>query len=137
MVEKEINLNQGIKEVHYTTDTSGRVSGWDYVILNDGTQVGKKVTAKHFVNMFKQKLRIIVAGEIITPEEYYRFSTSKATPHSLEQHLKTVEAKARVGAMGMGKLSGRQKVAIGVILILIFGMVIGVIMLKGAGILNF
>ena len=137
MADKEVDLDQSIKEINFTTDTGGRVSGWDYVTLDDGTQVGRKVAAKQFINMFKQKLQIIVAGEIITPEEYYRFSTSKATPHSLEQHLKTVEAKARVGALGMGQLSGRQKVAIGVVIIVIFALVIGVIMLKGAGILNF
>ena len=112
----------------------------DVITNEDGTvaqvvlQDGNKFTFKQFIELFKQHLRTIVAGEVITWDDEWRYQR-QIDPKTMEQYLDIVEAEGLV-ANSKFNLTRAQKISIGVIIILVFVGVFALIALKNAGLLG-
>lgn len=114
--------NDQIKQIY--TDSDGKVNR---VILNDGNNY----YLKDFIDLFKSKLKTIVAGEVITWDDEWRYQR-QIDPKTMEQYLDVVEAEGLV-SQSKFQLSSRAKISLGVIIILFFVAIIGLVMLKNAG----
>jgi len=111
-----------IKDV--VTDTEGRVIS---VTLVDNN----KFEFKDFIQLFKSKLKTIVAGEVISWDDEWRYQR-QIDPKTMEQYLDVVEAEGLV-ANSRFQLSSRAKISIGVIIVIMFVFFIGMVMLRNAG----
>jgi hypothetical protein len=93
-----------------TTDANNRVLE---VLLNDGN----KFLFDDFKELFKSKLRTLVAGEIVTWDEEQRYQAQGAvTAKTIEEHLKVVEAEGLITA---AKLRDKRKTKMGAGIIVI------------------
>lgn len=114
MSDNEMKDTDKIKNI--ITDDNGRVLS---VELKDG----EKFSFKEFMDLFKNKLQTIVAGEIISWDDEWRYQR-QIDPKTMEQYLDVVEAEGLVANTKYNLTQG-QKVSIGVIIILIFAMAVG------------
>lgn len=108
------------------TDSNGRVLT---VKLKDNNSF----SFKDFIQLFKSKLSTIVAGEVISWDDEWRYQR-QIDPKTMEQYLDVVEAEGLV-AQSKFQLSSRAKISIGVIIIVFFVAIIGLVMLKNSGLL--
>lgn len=94
---------------------------------------GNSFTFKDFMDIFKSKLKTIVAGEVISWDDEWRYQR-QIDPKTMEQYLDVVEAEGLV-ANSKFALTRGQKISIGVIIIIIFTLVMAAIMLKNTGLI--
>lgn len=113
-----------IKEV--VTSSDGRVLS---IIMNDKN----KLEFKDFIQLFKLKLKTIVAGEVISWDDEWRYQR-QIDPKTMEQYLDVVEAEGLV-SQSRFQLSGRAKISIAAVIILFFVAIIGLVILKNSGML--
>ena len=111
-----------IKEI--ITDQQGRVLT---VELKDGN----KFDFKDFQQLFKSKLETTVAGEVISWDDEWRYQ-KQIDPKTMEQYLDVVEAEGLV-SQSKFQLSSRAKISIGVIIVIFFVFIMGMIMLRNSG----
>ena len=121
----ELSKNDMIQDV--ITNDDGTVAK---VTLKDGNSF----TFKDFIELFKQQLYTIIAGEVITWDDEWRYQR-QIDPKTMEQYLDIVEAEGLV-ANSKFNLTRSQKISIGVIIILVFVGVFALIALKNAGLLG-
>jgi len=95
---------------------------------------GESFTFEEFLDLFKQRLRTIIAGEVISWDDYWRYQ-KQISPKAMEVHLDVVEAEASTSALKMPTLSRGQKIAIGTIIILFFVGILGLAFLRSMGFL--
>ena len=92
--------------------------------MKNGLVVSFRLVREVFLNC----LRFNIAGETLTPY-YYREYQKKITPQTFATHLQNVEAQARVDQMKLMNLTGRQKIAIGAIVIIVIFVLFAFIIL--------
>ena len=95
---------------------------------------GESFTFNEFIDLFKKHLKTIVAGEVVSWDDYWRYQ-KQISPKAMEVHLDVVEAEARTSALKMPTLSRGQKIAIGTIILLFFMGIIGLAMMRSMGLL--
>jgi len=121
---QDIIEDDKIKKV--VTDNNGRV-------LNVELMDGNSFNFKDFIELFKLKLSTIVAGEVITWDDEWRYQR-QIDPKTMEQYLDVVEAEGLV-SQSRFQLSSRAKISIGVIIVLFFVAIIGLVILKNSGLI--
>ena len=123
-MKEDIKLTEQDKIQNVKTDTDGKVVE---VTMVDGN----KFTFQDFIELFKLKLRTIVAGEVISWDDEWRYQR-QIDPKTMESYLDIVEAEGLV-ANAKFQLTRGQKIGVGVILIIFFALVFGLIFMKNAG----
>lgn len=123
--QKEQNSN--VKEFD-VDDKTGKI---ETVLLKDGT----KFTFSQFVNLFKKKLQTIIAGEVISFDDYWSYD-QHISSEGMEKHLEVVEAEGLISSLKMPKLTKGQLISIGAIVILVFVALIAAMFLKSMGMLG-
>jgi len=101
-------------------------------ITNVSLENGDSFTFSEFIETFKNKLQTIVAGEVITWDDYWRYQ-KQISPKAMETHLEVVEAEAQVSNLKLPKLSKGQALAIGTVVLLFFVALIGIAFAKSLG----
>ena len=114
------------KITNVTTDVDGKVLK---VELKDGNEF----TFNEFIDLFKSKLQTIVAGEVISWDDEWRYQR-QIDPKTMESYLDIVEAEGLV-ANAKFQLTRGQKIGVGAIIIIFFAMVFGLILLKNTGLI--
>ena len=123
-MKEDIKLTEQDKIENVETDTDGKVVE---VTMVDGN----KFTFQDFIELFKLKLQTIVAGEVISWDDEWRYQR-QIDPKTMESYLDIVEAEGLV-ANAKFQLTRGQKIGVGVILIIFFALVFGLIFMKNAG----
>ena len=123
-MKEDIKLTEQDKIQNVKTDTDGKVVE---VTMIDGN----KFTFQDFIELFKLKLQTIVAGEVISWDDEWRYQR-QIDPKTMESYLDIVEAEGLV-ANAKFQLTRGQKIGVGVILIIFFALVFGLILMKNAG----
>lgn len=124
LVTKMGDLKEEDKIKSVKVDENGKVLE---VTLEDNTTF----SFEDFAELFKQNLRTIVAGEVISWDDEWRYQR-QIDPKTMEQYLDVVEAEGLV-ANSKFNLTRGQKLSLGVMIIIIFVLVIAAIMLKNSG----
>lgn len=124
LVTKMGDLKEDDKIKSVKVDENGKVLE---VTLEDNTTF----SFEDFAELFKQNLRTIVAGEVISWDDEWRYQR-QIDPKTMEQYLDVVEAEGLV-ANSKFNLTRGQKLSLGVMIIIIFVLVIAAIMLKNSG----
>jgi len=81
------------------TNETGKIES---VIFDDGG----KLSLIDFIELFKMNLRTIVAGEIVTWEDHWRF-TKQTDAKSFETYLQNVEAEGIMKGSKMSRTPGK------------------------------
>jgi len=125
--EQEFTKNKYPEILRTHQDSDGRV-------ISIELAGGKSFTFSEFMDLFKKRLRTIVAGEVISWDDYWRYQ-KQISPKAMEVHLDVVEAEARTSALKMPTLSRGQKIAIGTIILLFFMGILGLAFMRSMGLL--
>jgi hypothetical protein len=112
-----------IKEVY--TDKDGRV---ETIIFKDGN----KLLFKDFIDLMKMYLRTIVAGEVISWDDVWRFQRL-TDARGIEGYLDNVEQEGILKGSRF-QLTRSQKMSIGVMIILV--LIIGLVFVMVASVLG-
>ena len=97
-----------IKTVH--TDKDGRV---ETVVFTDGNTLG----FGDFITLFKQHLRTIIAGEVVSFDDLWRFNT-QADPKGMENMLVNAEMEGEMKGSRFTLTRG-QKMGLGALIIIL------------------
>lgn len=124
MKGNDIKLTAKDKIKNVTTDTDGRV-------LKIKMEDNNEFFFEDFIELFKAKLQTIVAGEVISWDDEWRYQR-QIDPKTMESYLDIVEAEGLV-ANAKFQLTRGQKIGIGAVLLIFFALVFGLIFLKNAG----
>lgn len=109
-------------------DQTGKIKT---VFLKDG----KSFTFGEFLTLFKTRLRTIIAGEVITWDDYWRYD-SHISSEGMEKHLDVVEAEGLISSLKLPKLTKGQLITVGTIILLVFVALIAAMFLKSMGMLG-
>jgi hypothetical protein len=90
---------------------------------------GDTITFDKFIEKFKDKLQTIVAGEVISWDDYWRYQ-QQISPKGMEVHLEVVEAQAQVAALKIPKLTKGQAIAIGTVILVFFMGILGLAFMR-------
>ena len=116
------------KIVKVITDNDGNI---DEVYLKDGN----KFTFAEFIELFKTKLKTLVAGEVVTWDEEQRYQAQGAvTSKTIEEHLKVVEAEGLITAVKL-RDKRRTKIGIGLIFMVIIIFIALLVVFKMLGLM--
>ena len=122
-----VNDEESFDEIErIEVDNDNRVTK---VFLKDKTEFA----FKDFIDVFKSKLNTIVAGEIISWDDEWRYQR-QIDPKTMEQYLDVVEAEGLV-ANSKFNLTRGQKISLGIIIVIVFVLVMAAIMLKNSGLI--
>jgi hypothetical protein len=114
------------------TIITGEKGQVENIIFEDNT----KLSLKDFIELFKMNLRTIVAGEIVSWEDHWRF-TKQTDAKSFEMYLQNVEAEGILKGSKMS-LNRQQKTNLLIWLIVIGVAIMAIVFLyillsKGGG----
>ena len=108
MVENLDKEHDSIKTVH--TDKDGRV---ETVVFNDGNTLG----FGDFITLFKQHLRTIIAGEVVSWDDVWRFH-NQTDAKGMEDFLANVEMEGEMKGSRF-TLTRNQKMGLGALIIIL------------------
>jgi hypothetical protein len=114
------------------TIITGEKGQVENIIFEDNT----KLSLKDFIELFKMNLRTIVAGEVVSWEDHWRF-TKQTDAKSFEMYLQNVEAEGILKGSKMS-LNRQQKTNLLIWLIVIGVAIMAIVFLyillsKGGG----
>lgn len=112
-----------IKEVH--TDADGRVES---IIFSDGNSI----LFKDFIELFKQYLRVFIAGEVVSFDDVWRFQR-QTDARGMEQYLDNVEQEGILKGSRF-QLTRSQKMSLGAMIIIL--MIIGLVFVMLASVVK-
>jgi hypothetical protein len=105
-------------------DPAGRV---EKIVFNDGNSL----EFKDFIDVFKSNLRTVMAGEIISWDDVWRFQ-KMTDARAMEEYLDNVEQEGILKGSRF-QLSRPQKIGLGVVIIIVFIMIFALFALKQLG----
>lgn len=115
-----LNEKDKIKAVNITDE--GKVAN---ITLDDDT----KFSFDEFVELFKIHLKTLFAGEIVSWDDYARF-TNQISPRTFAEHLNVAESEGITSSLKLNWTPGK-KISIVVIAILAIIGVVVLVVLKG------
>ena len=122
-MEKLDSKNDSIQTVY--TDKDGCVES---VIFTDG----KSLMFKDFVELFKKYIRVLIAGEIISFDDVWRFQR-QTDARGMEQYLDNVEQEGILKGSRF-QLTRSQKMSLGALIIIL--MIIGLVFVMLASVMK-
>ena len=119
-----------IPELHKETDeiktvfTNSKGQVEKIVFTDENT-----ITFKDFLDVLKANLRTIMAGEIISWDDVWRFQ-KQTDARAMEEYLDNVEQEGILKGSRF-QLSRSQKISVGVVIIVVFVMIFAMYALRG------